>query len=173
MTGVGAGVDFDWFGFEDAVCTELRTVARALVYQADGELPYAYALTTFYAEQGSVILLPYPALGTVESVPPRELWDPPAWPRRDGEWARRPPLDDWQDRLNDAVEGLDDAAWTAAYARYGYALLGAMRRAKAELVAEDAFPRETVCLLDDEDGELLVKSASEQELRGYWAARAE
>ncbi len=173
MTGAGAGVEFDWFGFEDAVCTELRTVARALVYQSDGELPYAYALTAFYAERGGVILLPYPALGTVESVPPRELWDPPAWPRSDDAWAERAPLDAWQERLGDAVEGLDGAAWDAAYDRYGYALLGAMRRAKAELVAEDAFPREIVCLLDDEDGELVAKSASEQELRGYWAARAE
>ncbi|MCS3779646.1 hypothetical protein [Tsukamurella ocularis] len=167
------GADFDWFGFEDAVCAELRTVARALVYQADGELPYAYALTTFQAEQGGVILLPHPALGTVESVPPHELWNPPAWPLCDREWSRRPPLDGWQYALSDAVEGLDAAEWSAAYARYGYALLGAMRRAKAELVAEDALPREAIGLLDDEHGELVVKSASEQELRGYWAARAE
>lgn len=168
----GAGVDFDWFGFEDAVCAELRSVARALVYQSDGELPYAYALTAFHAEAGGVIHLPYPALGTVESVPPRALWDPPAWPRRDESWARRAPLDAWEDRLGEAVEGLDGDEWDAAHARYGYALLGAMRRAKAELVAEDALPREVVCLLDDA-GELAVKSASEQELRGYWAARAE
>ena len=165
--------DFDWFGFEDAVCAELRTVARALVYQSDGELPYAYALTTFYAERGSVILLPYPALGTVESVPPHELWDPPAWPRRDDSWARRPPLDGWQDALNDAVEGLDGAPWDAAHERYGYALLGAMRRAKAELVAEDVLPRETVCLLDDEDEELLRRSVTAAELRRIRAAGRE
>jgi len=164
--------DFDWFGFEDAIAEELRTVARALVYQADGELPYAYALTVFHAELGGPIHLPYPALGTVESVPPRALWDPPAWPRSDEAWARRAPLDAWQDRLNDAVEGLDDDAWNVAHARYGYALLGAMRRAKAELVAEEALPREVVALLDD-GSELVARSASEQELRGYWAARAE
>jgi len=143
--------DFDWFGFEDAVVGELRAVARALVYQSDGELPYAYALTGFHAERTGPIHLPHPTLGTVESVPPRDLWDPPAWPRSDGAWARRAPLDAWQDRLADAVEGLDGADWDAAYARYGYALLGAMRRAKAELVAEGVFPREIVCVLDDGD----------------------
>lgn len=165
-------LDFDWFGFEDAVCEELRTVARALIYQADGELPYAYALTGFHAEPGGPILLPHPALGTVESVPPRALWEPPAWPRSDESWTRRAPLDAWQDRLDDAVEGLDDGDWRAAHARYGHALLGAMRRAKAELVAEDALPREAVCLLDD-GGALAERSATRRELRGYWAARAE
>lgn len=169
---VGDDRAFDWFGFEDAVCAELRTVARALVYQADGELPYAYALTTFYAEQGAVISLPHPALGTVESVPPSDLWHPPAWARCDGAWSARAPLDDWQDRLLTAVEGLDEAAWNAAHHRYGHALLAAMRRAKTELIAEGAFPREIVCLLDDENGVLAAQSASEQELRGYWAARS-
>lgn len=164
---------FDWFGFEDAVHDELRMVARALTYQADGELPYAYALTVFYAETGGVIHLPHPALGTVESVPPNELWDPPAWPRSDADWARRAPLDEWQDRLCDAVGGLDEPDWDAAYARYGHALLGAMRRAKAELIAEGTLPSGVTCLLDDQDGELLTRSASEQELRAYRAARAE
>ncbi|BDH57611.1 hypothetical protein MTP03_25500 [Tsukamurella sp. PLM1] len=84
---------------------------------------------------------------------------------------RAAPLDAWQDRLNEAVEGLDGAAWDAAYARYGHALLGAMRRAKAELVAEDALPSQVVCLLDDEDEVLLAKSASAQELRRWRAAR--
>lgn len=164
---------FDWFGFEDGVFEELRSVARALVYQADGELPYAYALTTFYAERGGVIYLPYPTLGTVESVAPRELWDPPAWPRSDETWAARPPLDGWQDRLNDAVEGLDGAAWDAAHARYEHALLAAMRRAKAELVAEGTFPREIACLLDDEEQVLLAKSATPRELRAIQAAQRE
>ncbi|MET9329522.1 hypothetical protein [Tsukamurella sp. NPDC003166] len=165
--------DFDWFGFEDAVADELRTVARALVYQADGELPYAYALTSFYAERGSVIQLPYPALGTVESVPPSELWDPPGWPRSDDGWAERAPLDAWQDRLNDAVEGLGRKAWDAAHARYGYALLGAMRRAKAELVADGTFPTGIVCVLDDEEEDLLRKSATPRELRAFRAVRQE
>ncbi|WP_158636183.1 DUF4303 domain-containing protein [Tsukamurella sputi] len=168
----GDGPGIDWFGFEDAIAEELRAVARALVYQADGELPYAYALTAFHAEHGGPIHLPVPALGTVESVAPRSLWNPSAWPRSDGAWARRAPLDAWQDRLNELVDGLETADWEAAYARYGYALLAAMRRAKAELVAEDAFPREVVALLDD-GGELAARSATEQELRGYWAARAE
>ncbi|CAM3789146.1 hypothetical protein ACXYTP_05060 [Tsukamurella ocularis] len=175
MTGAGTGavgdIGFDWFGFEDAVCAELRTVARALVYQADGELPYAYVLTAFYAERGSVIHLPHPVLGTAESVPPGRLWDPPAWPRSDRAWAERPPLDAWQDRLVDAVDGLEGAAWDAAHARYGYALLGALRRAKAELVAEGAFPTEIVCVLDDEDGELLARSATPREHRAFRAAR--
>lgn len=162
---------FDWFGFEDAVCGELLAVARALSYQSDGELPFAYALTAFHAERSGFVDLPHPALGTVESVAPHRLWDPSAWPRSDDSWARRPPLDGWQDRLNDAVEGLDGAAWDAAYLRYGYALLGAMRRAKAELIADGTFPTEIVCLLDDDDGALAAKSASEQELRRYRAAR--
>ncbi|GAA0998586.1 MULTISPECIES: hypothetical protein [Tsukamurella] len=167
------GPRFDWFGFEDAVCAELRTAARALGYQADGELPYAYALTAFHAETGGEIHLPHPALGTVESVPPERLWEPQGWPRSDESWARRPPLDAWQDRLCDAVEGLDEADWDAAYARYGHALVAAMRRAKAELIAEGVLPSRTVCLLDDEDGVLAARSASEQELRGYWRARVQ
>lgn len=166
MTDAG----FDWFGFEDAVCVELRTVARALVYQADGELPYAYVLTVFYAERTGPIVLPYPALGTVESVPPRELWDPPAWPRSDDGWTRRAPLDAWQDRLNELAEGLDEEDWDTVYARYGYALLGAMRRAKAELVADGTFPTGIACLLDDEDGQLLARSATPRELRALHAA---
>ncbi|KXO88671.1 hypothetical protein AXK56_10095 [Tsukamurella pulmonis] len=165
-----AGNDFDWFGFEDAIAEELRTVARALVYQADGELPYAYALTAFHAEAGGPIDLPHPALGTVESVAPRALWNPPAWPRADEGWSRRAPLDAWQDRLTGAVDGLGEADWNAAYARYGHALLAAMRRAKAELVAEGAFPTEIACLLDD-DGELLARSATPRELRALRAAR--
>ncbi|WP_019202807.1 hypothetical protein [Tsukamurella sp. 1534] len=163
---------FDWFGFEDAVFEELRTVARALVYQSDGELPYAYALTGLHAEPSGPVDLPYPALGTVESVDPRRLWEPPAWPRRDDGWALRAPLDGWQDRLNAAVDGLDEGAWAAAHGRYGHALLGAVRRAGAELVAEGTLPTEVVVLVDD-GADLAAKSSRPQRLRGYWAARAE
>ncbi len=163
--------EFDWFGFEDAVAAELRSVGRALVYQSDGELPYAFVLTGFHAERGGPVDLPHPALGTVESVPPPSLWDPPAWPRSDDRWAYRAPLDGWQDRLTDLVEGRDDAEWDAAYARYAYALVGAMRRAKAELVAEGAFPTEIACFLDDETGDLLARSATPRELRAVRAAR--
>lgn len=162
---------FDWFGFEDAVCSELRSVGRALVYQCDGELPYAFVLTGFHAERTGPVDRPHPALGTVESVPPPSLWDPPAWPRSDDGWAHRAPLDGWQDRLNDVVDGLGEAEWDAAYARYGSALLGAMRRAKAELVAEGAFPTEIACLLDDWAGDLLARSATPRELRAVRAAR--
>ncbi len=167
----GPGAAFDWFGFEDAVCAELRTAARALAYQSDGELPYAYVLTGFHAEASGPILLPHPALGTVESVPPHRLWDPAAWPRADPSWARRPPLDAWQGRLSAAVDGLDRPDWTAAHERYGHALLAAMRRAKAELIAEDVLPGEAVCVLADEDMILLARSATPRELRRFRAAR--
>lgn len=147
--GDGDVVDeFDWFGFEDALVAELRSVARALVYQVDGELPFAFALTGGYHEIGGTVDLPVPALGTVESVAPQHIRTPEQWRSRDDNWARRPPVDWWCNRLNDSLDGLDAPRWERAHGKYRHTVNCAMKRVRAELVAEGAFPSRIAVIVD-------------------------
>jgi hypothetical protein len=158
-------VPFDWPGFEADLTAAAVTAVRALVGAAAGQQPYAVAFSEFYAETTGVIYLPNLALGTEDSVPePSCRFSPPDWEFQDYEWSGT----DWGDRLVDAVSGLPRAQWDQAWERFAQAMLTIAAGMRTALVADGTLPADVVVYLDDEDGDLLARSLTPEELRRHF-----
>jgi len=160
-------VQFEWAGFETDLTAAAVTAVRALVGAAAGQQPYAVAFSEFYAETTGVIYLPNLALGTEESVPePSCRFSPPDWEHQDYEWSDS--AGDWGDRLIEAVSGLPRAQWDQAWERFAQTMLTIAAGVRAALVADGTLPADVVVYLDDEDGDLLVRSLTPDELRRHF-----
>ncbi|MGX9672045.1 DUF4303 domain-containing protein [Mycobacterium sp. HM-7] len=158
---------FDWPGFEADLTAAAVTAVRALVASAAGQQPYAVAFSEFYAETTGVIYLPNLALATEESVPePSCRFSPPDWEFQDYEWSDTDA--GWSHRLVDAVSGLPRAQWEQAWERFAQAMLTIAADVRTALVTEGTVPAEVVVYLDDEDGDLLVRSLTPDELRRHF-----
>ena len=158
---------FDWPGFEADLTAAAVTAVRTLVGSAAGQQPYAVAFSEFYAETTGVIYLPNLALATEESVPePSCRFSPPDWEFQDYEWSDTDA--NWGDRLVAAVSGLPRAQWEQAWERFAQAMLTIAADVRTALVAEGTVPAEVVVYLDDEDGDLLERSLTPDELRRHF-----
>lgn len=154
---------FDWAGFETDLTAAAVTAVRALVGAAAGQQPYAVAFSEFYAETTGVIYLPNLALATEETVPePSCRFSPPDWEHQDYKWSDT--AGHWGDRLVDAVSGLPRAQWDQAWERFAQSMLTIAAGMRAALVADGTLPADVVVYLDDEDGDLLVRSLTPDEL---------
>ncbi|BBZ54310.1 MULTISPECIES: DUF4303 domain-containing protein [Mycolicibacterium] len=155
---------FDWAGFETCLTAAAVSAVRALVGAAAGQQPYAVAFSEFYAETTGVIYLPNLALATEETVPePSCRFSPPDWEHQDYEWSET--AGDWGDRLVEAVSGLPRAQWDQAWDRFAQAMLTIAAGMRAALVTDGTLPADVVVYLDDEDGDLLVRSLTPDELQ--------
>jgi len=160
-------MDFDWAGFEAELIRAAGDAVRALAAAAAGQRPYAVAFSEFYAETTGVIYLPSLALATEESVPePSCRFSPPDWEYQDYEWGDTDA--NWGERLSEAVTGLPRAQWQEAWDRFAQAMLTVAAGVRAALVADGTLPAEVVVYLDDEDGDLLTRSLSPDELRRHF-----
>ncbi len=158
---------FDWAGFETDLTAAAVTAVRALAGAAAGQQPYAVAFSEFYAETTGVIYLPNLALATEQTVPePSCRFSPPDWEHQDYEWSET--AGDWGDRLVEAVSGLPRAQWDQAWARFAQAMLTVAAGVRATLVADGTLPADVVVYLDDEDGDLLVRSLTPAELQRHF-----
>ncbi len=158
---------FDWPAFEADLTAAAVAAVRAMVSAAAGQQPYAAAFSEFYAETTGVIYLPNLALATEESVSePDCRFSPPDWEHQDYEWSDTDAR--WGDRLIDAVSGLPRAQWEQAWERFAQAMLTIAAGVRAALVADGTLPADVVVYLDDEDGDLLVRSLTPDELRRHF-----
>lgn len=158
---------FDWAGFETDLTAAAVTAVRALAGAAAGQQPYAVAFSEFYAETTGVIYLPNLALATEQTVPePSCRFSPPDWEHQDYEWSET--AGDWGDRLVEAVSGLPRAQWDQAWERFAQAMLTIAAGVRATLVADGTLPADVVVYLDDEDGDLLVRSLTSAELQRHF-----
>ncbi|OBG87657.1 hypothetical protein A5699_18635 [Mycobacterium sp. E802] len=168
-------VAFDWDAFETDLTLAAADAVRTLIASAPSETPYAVAFSEFYAETTGVIYLPNLALATEESVDdPDCRFSPPDWQYQDDEWDKSDPP--WGDRLCAAVTGLPRAQWEQEWDRFAQAMMTVAAGTRRALVAEGTLPESAVVYLDDEAGDLLVRSVTPEELRRHfpeYAAAAE
>ena len=102
-----------------------------------------------------------------ETVPePSCRFSPPDWEHQDYEWSET--AGDWGDRLVEAVSGLPRAQWDQAWERFAQAMLTIAAGVRATLVADGTLPADVVVYLDDEDGDLLVRSLTSAELQRHF-----
>lgn len=160
-------MQFDWSGFEADLTAAAVTAVGALVGAVPGQQPYAVAFSEFYAETTGVIYLPNLALATEEWVPePSCRLSPPDWEHQDYEWSDTEA--NWGDRLIEAVSGLPRVQWEQAWERFAQAMLTIAAGVRTALVADGTLPPDVVVYLDDEDGDLLVRSLTPEELRRHF-----
>lgn len=158
---------FDWPGFEADLTAAAVTAVRALVSAAAGQQPYAVAFSEFYAETTGVIYLPNLALATEQTVPePSCRFSPPDWEYQAYEWSDTDA--GWSDRLVEAVSGLPRAQWEQAWERFAQAMLTIAGGVRAAMVDDGTLPADVVVYLDDEDGDLLARSLTPDELRRHF-----
>ncbi|GAB5900414.1 DUF4303 domain-containing protein [Mycolicibacterium mageritense] len=156
-------MEFDWDGFVGELTAAASDAVRAMV-DVLGERPYAVAFSGFYAETTGVIYLPNLAFATEESVEDADCrFSPPDWEHQDYEWAETDAR--WGERLSAAVTGLPRAQWEQAWGRFAEAILTIAARTRAALVADGTVAPDVVVFVDDEPGELLVRSVTPEELR--------
>lgn len=158
--------DFDWTRFSDAASEALLHAAEELLASVGDETPYGLALTSFYAETTGPIYLPMLALGTEETLDhPEWRWSAPDFEHIDEEWL----VDEWPERLVEAVDGLPRTEWETAHQRYEQTMLDAMTRTRTALVTQGKVPSTIVCFLDDfEDGALIRRSLTEEEISEHF-----
>lgn len=156
-------VAFDWDAFETELTLAASSAVRAMARAATSETPYAVAFSEFYAETTGVIYLPNLALATEESVEdPDCRFSPPDWEHQDYEWGETDSA--WGDRLSTAVTGLPREQWEHEWDRFAQAMLNIAARTRTALVADGTLPEDVVVYLDDEAGDLLVRSVTPEEL---------
>ncbi|OBK02455.1 hypothetical protein A5637_17420 [Mycolicibacterium fortuitum] len=156
-------VAFDWDAFETELTMAASSAVRAMVRAAASETPYAVAFSEFYAETTGVIYLPNLALATQESVEdPDCRFSPPDWEHQDYEWGET--NSEWGDRLSTAVTDLPREQWEQEWDRFAQAMLNIAARTRTALVADGTLPDDVVVYLDDEAGDLLVRSVTPEEL---------
>ncbi|MUL67257.1 hypothetical protein BOO86_22475 [Mycobacterium sp. CBMA 234] len=160
-------MEFDWAACESELTASAVAAVRTLVAAAAGQRPYAVAFSEFYTETTGVIYLPNLALATEESVPePSYRFSPPDWEFQDYEWGDTDAS--WGDRLSEAVTGLPRGQWDEAWERFAQAMLTIAAGVRAAMVADGTLPTDVVVYLDDEDGELLVRSLTTDELQRHF-----
>lgn len=158
---------FDWDAFETELTLAASNAVRTMVQAAASETPYAVAFSEFYAETTGVIYLPNLALATAESVDdPDCRFSPPDWQYQRYEWSETD--SQWGERLGAAVTGLPRAQWELEWDRFAEAMLSVAARTRTALVADGTLPDDAVVYLDDEDGDLLVRSLTTDELRRHF-----
>lgn len=156
-------VAFDWDAFETELTLAASDAVRAMVQTAASETPYAVAFSEFYAETTGVIYLPNLALATEESVEdPDCRFSPPDWEYQDYEWGETD--SGWGEQLSAAVTGLPRVQWEQEWDRFAQAMLNIVAGTRTALVADGTLPHDVVVYLDDEAGDLLVRSVTPEEL---------
>lgn len=156
-------VAFDWDAFETELTLAAVAAVRTLVASAPAETPYAVAFSEFYAETTGVIYLPNLALATEESVEDSDCrFSPPDWHYQDYEWGDTD--SEWGDRLCAAVTGLAREQWEQEWERFARAMLNIAAGTRTALVTDGTLPDDVVVYLDDEAGDLLVRSVTPEEL---------
>ncbi|WKG05832.1 DUF4303 domain-containing protein [Mycolicibacterium sp. HK-90] len=156
-------MEFDWDAFETELTSAAADAVRTLVASAPSETPYAVAFSEFYAETTGVIYLPNLALATEESVEdPDCRFSPPDWEHQHYEWGDTE--SQWGERLSAAVTGLSRTQWEQEWDRFAQAMLNIVAGTRTALVADGTLPADVVVYLDDEAGDLLVRSVTPEEL---------
>jgi hypothetical protein len=165
---------FDWDGFTRSVADGVARATRELLGDARGQTPFGLALFGFYAETAGVVNLPLIALGTLEGVAdPLYRSSPPDWDHIADEWGRDGAMAAWAARLNETVSGLRRREWDRVHHRFESAVVEAMSIARQSLLANGDLAASVVCFVADDEGRLLRRSVTADELAIHFPELAE